>query len=597
LDEGPAGKTLAVVLHGWGNDAEAMDDVCSTIRKAYGKKVYICAPTLAHSKYFASIRATEIVLQTLDLIDKHVADDPSIERIVLVGHSFGATIVRRVFLVAAGYPGNFVPEKPLADIPRKAWADKVERIILLAAFNRGWRISDRLSWYYSIWFNIAGLLGHIIPRWRPTIFDIRLGAPFIVQTRLNWLAYRRQEQAARSAHADASWRRPILIQLIGTKDDLISPFDEVDIAVDGSRSGDAADRDYYLFEVPYTDHEALLKLHGDAKADKRRELLIAALREDRQGLDARALDPALLEDEIDPIDPCVTNTVFVIHGIRDDGYWTHRIAERVRRAGQSEQDTKYLFRGWTPTYGYFAMLPFLLPWVRREKVEWFMDQYVSAFAQYPNSDFHYVGHSNGTYLAARALRAYPAFHLKHILFAGSVVRYDFPWQAMFRARRVHRLQNMVACDDRVVAWLPKSLEWIPAFDVGGTGFDGFADAATTPDISELKYLTGGHHAGILEEHWDQIAAFVATGDAIEPRVSAAQPDLKRLYADQQDKWVAAIAETYTIIPIGAVIVFLLLPLFILSYQPWLSFALHVDALRLLILLLYTLLVRFVVLRF
>src|SRR5437762_14376361 len=58
----------------------------------------------------------------------------------------------------------------------------------------------------------------------------------------------------------------------------------------------------------------------------------------------------------------------------------------------------------TPTYGYFAMLPFVLPWIRRQKVEWFMDQYVSARAQFPNrSEEHTSELQSPMYLVCRLL--------------------------------------------------------------------------------------------------------------------------------------------------------------------------------------------------
>jgi pimeloyl-ACP methyl ester carboxylesterase len=195
------------------------------------------------------------------------------------------------------------------------------------------------------------------------------------------------------------------------------------------------DRDFFLIEMPETDHEASIVLSGSPQAEARRAKLRDALIEDRSGLARVAIDPGLLADEVALVDETVRDTVFVIHGIRDDGFWTHRIAERIRQAGpRAGALGEAAFRAWTPTYGYFPILPFLLPWVRRQKVEWFVDQYVSALAQYPNTEFHDVGHSNGTYLAARSLSEYPAPRFKNVLFAGSVVRSDFPWAPVLRPR-------------------------------------------------------------------------------------------------------------------------------------------------------------------
>ena len=164
-----------------------------------------------------------------------------------------------------------------------------------------------------------------------------------------------------------------------------------------------------------------------------------------------ASDPAHLVDDLPPIDQSVTDGVFVMHGIRDDGYWTSRLAKRVkeRAPGACVLKTR------TPTYGYFAMLPFLLPWIRRQKVEWFMDQYVGARAQFPKAEISFIGHSNGTYLAARALRDYDDAKFKNIFFAGSVVHRNYPWLALVEDGRVHKFHNVRAAKDWVVALFPR----------------------------------------------------------------------------------------------------------------------------------------------
>ncbi len=64
---------------------------------------------------------------------------------------------------------------------------------------------------------------------------------------------------------------------------------------------------------------------------------------------------------------------------------------------------------------------------RRSKVEWLMDQYTENLALYPNADFSFVGHSNGTYLLAKALLEYPACKFKNVVFAGSVVNKNYDW--------------------------------------------------------------------------------------------------------------------------------------------------------------------------
>jgi pimeloyl-ACP methyl ester carboxylesterase len=213
-------------------------------------------------------------------------------------------------------------------------------------------------------------------------------------------------------------------------------------------------------------------------------------------------------------------------------------------------------RARTPTYGYFAMLPFVLPWIRRQKVEWFMDQYVTARAYFPNGQISYVGHSNGTYLAARALRDYAAATFKHLFFAGSVVRRDFDWLSPIREGRLVKLHNIPAAGDWVVALLPKSVEWYKKFDLGGAGFDGFNDAGKHANITQPKaFAKGGHSAAIAEVHWDHIARFVIDGT-----VPPEQPE--QAYVPSRVPWLRWLAELHLGLPILFLLLVILIPLVI-----------------------------------
>ena len=144
----------------------------------------------------------------------------------------------------------------------------------------------------------------------------------------------------------------------------------------------------------------------------------------------------------------------------------------------------------------------------------------------PNATMHYVGHSNGTYLAARALRDYAAARFGRIYFAGSVLRTDYDWPAMVDAGRVERFHNARGATDWVVALLPKSLDYCS--DLGGAGFDGFGPptpASDTTAITQSKgYAWGGHSGAITEPHWGGIANYIVTG--------AKPPEPSGLFADR-----------------------------------------------------------------
>jgi hypothetical protein len=68
----------------------------------------------------------------------------------------------------------------------------------------------------------------------------------------------------------------------------------------------------------------------------------------------------------------VKHVIFVVHGIRDVGYWTNKIARRVQMIADTAAPPQ-VYPTETATEGYFAMFPFLLPARRRGKVEWLMD--------------------------------------------------------------------------------------------------------------------------------------------------------------------------------------------------------------------------------
>jgi pimeloyl-ACP methyl ester carboxylesterase len=243
-------------------------------------------------------------------------------------------------------------------------------------------------------------------------------------------------------------------------------------------------------------------------------------------LDPQAVPfPLLADGSLARPDPSVTDVVFVVHGIRDKGFWTKKIARAIRReaAAAPASGKPRKVQSMTMSYGYLPMLPFIFPTVRRGKTAWLMDRYVEARALYPEAVFHYVGHSNGTYLAARALTDYPAVRFERIVFGGSVVRSDFDWRAHVRAGRLRSILNYVATNDWVVAIFPSGLR---ALDLGAGGHAGFGQLGTPgragkPDITvaqlgsdpsyQLNYIRGNHGAAIRESQWDEIAGFIVGG--------------------------------------------------------------------------------------
>ncbi len=207
--------------------------------------------------------------------------------------------------------------------------------------------------------------------------------------------------------------------------------------------------------------------------------------------------------------------VFVIHGIRDEGFWTQKIAREIIREGKA---AGRIFAYEASTYGYLGMVPFLSRWKRRQKVEWLMNKYTESLLRYPNAKhFHYVGHSNGTYLLTKAIEQYPCCQFSRVVFAGSVVRSTFDWQRHMKSSptQVDEVLNYAATSDWVVACFSNCFEYLGLQDLGGAGYRGFDSGtiglAKGGDVTNVEYVVGSHASALVEENWKSIASFVVHG--------------------------------------------------------------------------------------
>lgn len=544
LEPGGTREELIVCLHGYRNRSQRLQEVRDVLR-AGKPNADIFAPLLPTAAGFWRCvqKAETIVAALIEAIDGFVqARDTTragYQSITLIGHSFGAVLARKILVIAYGEQADAkgrvaTPFEPEFDRYKAglAWAPKIRRMVLLAGMNRGWTVTSAMDWTTSVAWSFGQLVGEISdmlghPR---TVFAIRRGAPFLVNTRLQWLAL---------MNPDFGHRPELMaVQLLGTRDELVAPDDNVDFSVD--QFGDAPHEDhkddapaaqpgksYFYLDVPNSDHDSIIDVAetaanvpgGDAQDREaragRRELLMLAVAGRRDELVARGVPRARMADVL-PSAPNfeVTDVVFVIHGIRDKGFWTQKVAGTIKRLAPPGR-----FSSCTATYGYFAMLPFFIGSVRQRKVEWLMDQYVEVRARYPRANFHYVGHSNGTYLAAKALQDYPAARFDHVVFAGSVVRRDYDWLRLIdpasrgstRSPQVKKVLNYVATRDWVVALFPKAVQRLRIFNLGSAGHDGFCQASPGGPVYETRYIVGKHGAGHQEPHWEGIARFIITG--------------------------------------------------------------------------------------
>jgi alpha-beta hydrolase superfamily lysophospholipase len=527
---GEAGDTLVIALHGctWTprrRRAQLRDVVAAVRQRIPGADVFAPLMPIEFWSLQTPDRIIDELLAEVDAIwEERTRTGTGYLRVVMIGFSFGSVLLRRLFCRAAGALDSGAIDAHAA----RPWAARVERMILLAGLNRGWTVDSPVTRLESFANSIGTAIGHVLPR-KPTLFAIRRGAPFLTQTRLQWLAL---EQSSRTP--------PVTVQLLGTRDDIVSPADNIDLATGGT---------FVYLEVPDSGHFDVIRMGADTPTTQRRqELFHLALAGSPAELASQAVSGSDLLQLL-PVGADATghlarrtdggrpldDVVFVVHGIRDKGYWTRKIARVIVETGQ-RQGTHVV--AVAPTYGYFAMLPFLLPWTRRAKVEWLLDMYVTIRCCYPEARVSFVGHSNGTYILAGAVQSCPAVQFKNVVFAGSVVRSTFEWSRYLANNQVGRVLNYVASADWVVAIFPRLLQILRLQDLGGAGFDGFVNAPSTvsaaaridPErilegqrVQDVEYVSGRHSAALDEGHWQDIARFVFDGDAPPHQVTTRSP--------------------------------------------------------------------------
>lgn len=557
-----AHKKLVVAIRGWSNT----DDLLARLGREPGGEipaetlqvlradlpgVEVWAPDV-DLPMFGMQHPEDVAAELFGLIDERVRDMPQLESLVLMGYSSGSLLARRVFCMAhgCGVDARLYPERAAS------WAPLVHRVVVLAGITRGWQIStaspDHVRFLSPVLFGLARLVGWL-KSWRPAsrgrppfILQLERGAPFVVSTRLQYVEVMRHLRAEYDPNLPATdplraSAVPSTVFMLGSKDEYISPADCTEL---GPRA------EFAYVELPGSNHAKVLRLvptgdnNGNALTQSaemevirlRRARIVSALRLPFEELLSQewALPPGDIDDYLDPMDVAesaeagstdaddVSHAVMVVHGIRDNGFWTKRVAREIKTQARNAQVN---VRAPTPSYGFFSMWDFVKPGGRKRATYWFMERYADVRSHFPNAVVSFVGHSNGTYIAANALALCPAIRLERIVFAGSVVRQDYAWA--LRQHQVKSVLNYVGNSDSVVAFLPAAFEYLGLrwLDVGGAGAFGFADASPSPatrrllgaepnqvELTEVRFVSGGHGAAIDEEFWPEIASFVLTNN-------------------------------------------------------------------------------------
>lgn len=116
-----------------------------------------------------------------------------------------------------------------------------------------------------------------------------------------------------------------------------------------------------------------------------------------------------------------TDVIIMIHGIRTYAIWTTAVRSCLEAEGFIVEPTNYMR---------LDALRFLLPssYFRNQVIERVWLQIRDVIKQHPGKDISFIAHSFGTYVLAEILARNFDLKADRIIFCGSVLRYDFPFE-------------------------------------------------------------------------------------------------------------------------------------------------------------------------
>lgn len=431
------------------------------------------------SKAFGGQRLKDMVRNLVARIDEEWLRNDGFDDILFVGHSLGGLVVRGAYVTGRG--AN--PDQPQAH----DWADKVSRIILLAAPNRG---IEKMSNAFLI--GLDWCLRQI-PGLFCTYQDLMRGSNFITCLRINWIRLF-------AVSDDKNDKLPLVVQLLGTHDKVVRRDDSIDVL---SFSTAVAG------EIPDANHTNLPDLDSTNDPEGRYLMLKTAI------LNPKRL-PVHGQAGNLPGKRTFRHIVFILHGIRASNIdkWLREVAEEVRRVYPQDTDVR------RPPYGYFTALSFALPNVRRKNIRIFQDAYTEALAVSPGAIFDFIGHSNGTYMLGESLRDVSGMSFRNVIVAGSVLPPDYPWVGKL-GDQVARVRNERGRKDWPVGWLCSALNGgLRMKDIGTGGYTGFIRG----QVEEEEFHPGGHGSMFNKENIPRMVRWI-NGQNPGPQLPSQVPEL------------------------------------------------------------------------
>lgn len=200
------------------------------------------------------------------------------------------------------------------------------------------------------------------------------------------------------------------------------------------------------------------------------------------------------------------HVILLVHGIRDYGLWQNSIRSELKKK----------FVVYSTNYGRFDLIRFLLPvrWFRDKATKKVWDQIRTARAKHPTARISIIAHSFGTYVVANILQREFDFSAHRVIFCGSVIRYDFPFE-QFSHRFCPPILNEVGAVDPWPA-VAQSVTW----GYGSAGTYGFRN----PTVEDRWHAGAGHgfflDPGFCRTYW---IPFLENGEIVATETKPEPP--------------------------------------------------------------------------
>lgn len=425
------------------------------------------------------------------------------DEVILAGHSYGSTLVREAYLQSAGRDPRQASTVP--------WSERVTRVVLLAGIGRGVDAEEHGPWSFVL------RAGRFIPLIRSSVmYDILRGADFVTDVRIAWIRYMSEltNEAARDPEAR---RPPIVVQVMGTEDDVLHRDDNIDLEQFPTA---------YQIDVPGAFHGPTLY---NLNLVRNPDLVYGLIRE---AFVSSGPARSLLQHRTTP--DSIHRVIFLLHGMRssrDD--WVREIAPLLRRRLPDAEVVE-------SSYGWISLASFGMPWVRRREIRWLQDQYTEYLARHPNASFDVVAHSNGAYIVGQALEHVPSLRFRRVVLLGSVLPSDYSWEQRRQWRQAESVRTDRSADDLVVAVFCSALRGVGMTDIGTSGWSGFENSAGVE--REVAWYHGGHSAALASSNLTSLTEFLATGavsDSLATLDAGPTPGVTLL--SQLAPWLARLA--------------------------------------------------------